>query len=66
MITMCSPAELRKLPNDDELEVSLKNETEERQAKLRRKMQLRHKIKAVGRLNLLLGKLRENAEEVIK
>lgn len=44
LITMCSPAELRKLPDDDTIEQSLQNESEERQAKLRRKMQLRKKI----------------------
>ena len=70
MLKMCSKAELAELENDvkegekaSEKIVEMSDELKEKAA---RRARLKQKIISLGRMNIMLGNLRENSEVILK
>ena len=67
VLKQCSPAELEQMDDaelPEEVKANLMNKPETdlatNEAKTKRKMDLRNKIKSVGRMNMMLSNMRKN------
>jgi len=61
----CSPAELRE-DNEVDMTTKVSEMTHQEQEKLQRKINVKNKIMAMGRMNKMLTTLRENSEMVLQ
>ena len=73
ILKQCSPAELEAMDDQDipeEVKQRLQQKPEQELAqdegKMKRKMDLRNKIKSVGRMNLMLSNMRKNQEVLLE
>jgi serine/threonine-protein phosphatase 2B catalytic subunit len=70
MLKMCSKAELAELENDgkegDKATEQIVEMSAELKEKAARRARLKQKIISLGRMNIMLGNLRENSEVILK
>lgn len=69
ILKTCTPAELRELNDEvptEEVLKQVKAESAEAQDKIKRKMHLKQKISSMGKMNVMLTRLRENSEDLLK
>ena len=68
ILNACSPAELKYNAKSDQSAATeqLKGETAEQQEKIEKRKRLRQKIIALGRMQAMLGTLRENSEVLLQ
>jgi len=70
MLKMCSKAELAELENDakegDKASEKIVEMSDELKEKAARRARLKQKIISLGRMNIMLGNLRENSEVILK
>ena len=66
ILKQCSPAELAEGENAEEIKEGVEGELSKAQQKVKRKLVLRNKISAVGKMSKMMQVMRENHEVLLE